>query len=218
MCSKSVLAALFLVAAMPVYSQSAPAAVQSSWRADVGGGVSAYHHDFFGPGIMEGVTAWIDLYPNRGPKLLHPLGLDIEGHSIQFGGPQPNPVGSSGNTTTREFTYGGGPIYEWRHFKNFTPYGKFLWEQGIIDFNEVDATHPNYRHDNRSLWAPGVGFNFRIMKHVLIRADYEHQWWQRLFENPHLPGTGIAIQPRGVTLGAVYQFNRIHLNGDIKEK
>ena len=215
MCSKSVLAALFLVAAMPVYSQSAPAAIQSVWRVDAGGGVSAYHDDFYGQGIMEGATAWIDVYPNRGPHFLHPLGVEVEGRSTIFGGPQPNPVGPSRYTTSGEVTYGGGAIYEWRHFRNFTPYGKFLWEQGIIDFN---VYVPHYSRDNRSLWAPGVGFNFRIMKHVLIRADYEHQWWQRLFEDHQIPGTGIAIQPRGITLGAVYQFNRLHLKGEIKEK
>ena len=214
MCWKSVLAALFFVVAMPAYSQSAPAAIQSSWRADVGGGVSAYHDDFFGSGIMEGATAWIDLYPNRGPHFLHPLGVEVEGRSTIFGGPQPNPVGRSGNTTTGEVTYGGGAIYEWRHFKNFTPYGKILWEQGIIDFNV--RVH-DYSRDNRSLLAPGVGFEYRITRHIAIRADYERQWWQRLFENHQIPGTGIAIQPRGVTLGAVYQFNRIHLKGDIKE-
>jgi hypothetical protein len=214
MCSKSVLAALFFVAAMPVYSQSAPAAVQSVWRADLGGGVSAYHDDFFGPGIMEGATAWIDLYPNRGPHFLLPLGVEVEGRSTIFGGPQPNPVGPSGNTTSGEITYGGGAIYQWRHFHNFTPYGKFLWEQGIIDFK---VGVPGYSRDNRSLLVPGVGFDFRIMKHVLIRADYERQWWQRLFENHQIPGTGIAIQPRGITLGAVYEFNRIHLKGDVKE-
>ena len=211
---KSVLAALFFVAAMPVYSQSAPAAIQSSWRLDAGGGVSAYHDDFFGSGIMEGATAWIDVYPNRGPHFLRPLGVEVEGRSTIFGGPQPNPVCPSLNTTTGEVTYGGGPIYEWRHFKNFTPYGKVLWEQGIVDFNV--HVH-DYSRDNRSLWAPGVGFEYRVWRHVSIRADYEHQWWQRLFENHQIPGTGIAIQPRGITLGAVYQFNCVHLRGDIKE-
>jgi opacity protein-like surface antigen len=215
MCSKSILAALFFVAAMPVYSQSAPAAIQSIWRVDVGGGVSAYHVDFFGSGIMYGPTAWIDIYPNRGPKLFHGLGLDTEGHFISLGGPQPNPAGPTGNTTTSEFTYGGGPIYEWRHFKNFTPYGKFLWEQGIIDFN---VGVPHYTDDNRSLWAPGAGIEYRVIRHVVIRADYEHQWWQRLFQNHQLSTpTGIAIEPRGITLGASYQFDRLHLKGDIKE-
>jgi len=42
---------------------------------------------------MEGPTAWVDLYPNRGPKFLHPLGLDMEGHFITFGGPQPQLAG-----------------------------------------------------------------------------------------------------------------------------
>ena len=216
MCSKFVLAALFVVAAMPVLSQSSSAAIESVWRVDAGGGVSAYHDDFYGTGIMEGPTAWVDLYPNRGPKFLHPLGLDMEGHFITFGGPQPQLAGQSTFTTTRELTYGGGPIYEWRHFKRFTPYAKFLWEQGNIDFN---AGIPSYTHDNRSDWAPGAGFEYRMMRHISIRADYEKQYWQRLFEDHAITTpTGIAIVPRGVTLGASYEFDRLHFGGPIKEK
>ena len=214
MCSKFVLVALFFAATMPALPQAAPAANQSSWRADLGGGFSAYHDDFYGVGILYGPTAWIDLYPNRGPHFLHGLGVEVEGKSLSFGGPQPNPVGPSGHTTTAEFTYGGGAIYEWRHFRNFTPYGKLLWEQGIIDFN-VDV--PHYSRDNRSLLAPGAGFEFRITRHIVFRADYERQWWQRLFQNHQLSTpTGIAIEPRGVALGASYQFNRIHLRPEEK--
>jgi hypothetical protein len=214
MCSKFVLAALFFAATMPAFPQSAPAAIQSSWRADVGGGVSAYHDDFFGSGILYGPTIWIDLYPNRGPHLLHGLGVEAEGRSILFGGPQPNPPGPTLNTITGEITYGGGAIYEWRHFRNFTPYGKLLWEQGIADF---DVHVQGYSRDNRSLLAPGAGLEYRISRHIVIRADYEKQWWQRLFQNHQISTpTGIAIEPRGVTLGASYQFNRIHLRPDEK--
>ena len=132
---------------------------------------------------------------------MHGLGVEAEGRSLIFGGPQPNPPGPTGNTTTGEITYGGGAIYEWRHFKNFTPYGKLLWEQGIADFN-VDV--PHYSRDNRSVLAPGAGVEYRITRHIVIRADYEKQWWQRLFQNHQISTpTGIAIEPRGVARGRV---------------
>jgi opacity protein-like surface antigen len=214
MSSKYVLVALFFAATMPAFAQSAPAGIQSVWRADLGGGVSGFHDDFFGSGDLYGPTLWIDLYPNRGPHFLHGLGVEAEGRSVIFGGPQPNPPGPTLNTTTGEITYGGGAIYEWRHFKNFTPYGKLLWEQGIADFN---VGVPHYSRDNRSVLAPGAGVEYRITRHIVIRADYEKQWWQRLFQNHQISTpTGIAIEPRGVTVGASYQFNRIHLRPDAK--
>jgi hypothetical protein len=216
MCSKYALAALFLCAAAPVFSQSAPAGIESVWRVDAGAGVSGYHVDFFGPGDMEGAKLWIDLYPNRGPKFLHPLGLEIEGQDLSFGGPQPNPPGVTLNQVSREDSYGGGPIYEYRHFKNFTPYGKFLWEQGSIDFN---VQLPYYKHDNRTLYTPGVGFQYRLMHHVSFRAEYEMQFWQRLFQNHAVAATtGVELKPRGITLGAAYEFDRIHIGGSPKEK
>ena len=216
MYSKFVLAALFLVAAMPIYSQSKPAAIESVWRANVGGGVSDFHTDFYGPGEMQGITAWVDLFPNRGPKLTQGFGLEMEGHDISFGGPQPPAALSSGMTVTREDTFGGGPMYEWRHFKRFIPYGKFLWEQGSIDFN---VGVPNYKHDNRSLYEGGAGFNYRLVHHIAIRGEFDYQFWQRLFQNHAVTTpTGIVLEPRGATLGATYEFDRFHLKGRVKEQ
>jgi hypothetical protein len=216
MFSKFVFSALFIVAAGPIFSQSNAAAVQSVWEVQAGGGVSGYHVDFYGSGIMEGPTAWIDIFPNRGPKLVHGLGLEATGHDIQFGGPEPQPVLPGNGYMTREDTFGGGPIYHWGHFKNFTPYGKFLWEQGSIDFN---VGVPNYKHDNRTLYAVGGGFDYKLVHHISFRADFEKQWWQRLFQDHTISApTGIAIEPRGLTLGAVYEFDRIHFRGAVKEK
>jgi opacity protein-like surface antigen len=216
MCSKFVFAALFLVAAVPVFPQSSPAAIESVWQVQIGGGVSGYHDDFFGTGIMEGPTVWIDVFPNRGPRYVHGFGVEMVGHDISFGGPQPQPASGGNSYTTREDTFGGGPIYHWRHFKNFTPYGKFLCEQGSIDFN-VNVS--NYKHDNRTLYAVGAGFDYKLVHHISFRADFEKQWWQRLFQNHSISTpTGIAIEPRGLTLGAVYEFDRIHFRGSVKEK
>jgi hypothetical protein len=216
MCSKFVLAALFLFTAMSVYSQSGPAAIESVWRVNVGGGATVFHDDFYGPGEMEGPTAWVDLFPNRGPRLVHGLGIEVEGHEISFGGPQPQVLTSNASIVTRQDTYGGGPIYEWRHFKNFVPYGKFLWEQGSIDFN---VGVPTYKHDNRSLYEYGAGFSYRLVHHIAIRGEFDKQVWQRLFQNHAVTTvTGIILEPRGATLGATYEFDKIHFRGRIKEQ
>jgi hypothetical protein len=133
-----------------------------------------------------------------------------------MGGPQPIPSLANHGTTSREDTFGGGPIYEWRHFKRFTPYGKFLWEQGSIDFN---VGVPGYTHDNRSVSEAGAGFELKLVHHISFRAEFEKQWWQRLFENHQIvTPTGIALEPRGVTVGAMYEFDRLHFGGPAKQK
>ena len=141
---KFVLATLFLVAGVPVFSQSDPAAIMSSLQVNAGFGLSAYRDDFEGPGIMEGSTLWFDVYPHRGPKLLEGFGVDIEVRDIDFGRPPTQP------SNLREVTGGGGLIYSWRHFHNLNPYGKVDWEVAGIDFH---AGNPRYNYDTRNLSA-----------------------------------------------------------------
>jgi opacity protein-like surface antigen len=199
---KFVLVAIFLAEAVQVFSQSTPAASRSVWQANVGVGVSGYQDGYYGSGIMEGPTVWIDIYPNHGPNFIHGLGLEIEGRDLSFGRPSTQP------SNFREDTGGGGAIYSWRHFRDFSPYGKFLWEQASIDFHTSD---PTYNHDNRSLYAAGAGFEYRIWRDVSVRAEYEEQVWQRLFENHALPyANGLQLKPRGITIGASYSFKHIH--------
>jgi Outer membrane protein beta-barrel domain len=199
--SKFILVALFLSAAAQIFCQSAPAARESVWQVDVGAGASGYHTDFFGAGTMYGTTAWVDVYPNRGPRLLQGLGLALEGRDLVINPPASQP-------TLREDTGGGGAIYSWRHFKNFTPFGKYLYEQGSVDFN-LGVSY--YKHDDRSLNAFDGGFDYRITRHISVRADYEEQFWQRLFVNHAIStANGLAMRPRGVTVGAVYEFDHIH--------
>lgn len=194
--SRFILAALFLVAAAQVFPQTAPTAFEGPSRIFVGGGVSGYNANFFGNYIMEGATAWIDIYPNLGPKFLHGLGIEAEGRDICFGRPADQP------SNLAEQTGGGGAIYSWRHFPKFSPYAKFQWEHANIDF---DFGIPNYGHDTRDLYAGGVGVDYRIKRDIWLRAGYEEQYWQRLFQNHKVSTpTGIILRPNGVTIGAAY--------------
>ncbi len=207
---KFVLATLFLVAGVPVFSQSDPAAIMSSLQVNAGFGLSAYRDDFEGPGIMEGSTLWFDVYPHRGPKLLEGFGVDIEVRDIDFGRPPTQP------SNLREVTGGGGLIYSWRHFHNLNPYGKVDWEVAGIDFH---AGNPRYNYDTRNLSAYGLGIEYRIVQHISVRAGYEEQFWQRLFQDHAISTpTGIALKPRGVTVGAFYEFDRIHMRWPVQEK
>jgi opacity protein-like surface antigen len=200
--SKFVLAALFLAAAVQVFPQTAPSASQSAWLVNVGGGVSSYDANFFGNYQMEGATIWVDVFPNRGPAFLHGFGLEAEARDISFG----RPANQSSNL--REDTGGGGAIYSWRHFRNFSPYAKFQWEHGSVDFH---LGVPNYNHDTRDLWAGGAGVDYRLGHNILVRAGYEQQYWQWLFHDPSVSGhTGLLLKPSGVTVGAAYSFDHLH--------
>jgi len=199
------LALLFAAAALPALAQSAPAATETGARLFVGAGASGYHDDWQGGGIMEGGTVWIDFYPERGPVLLRGLGLEIEGRDISIGpGPtQPNNL--------REDTAGGGAIYSWRHFHKFVPYGKYMWGHASIDFH---TTVPTYNHDTRSLQEGGLGADFYLWHNVWMRAGFEEQFWERLFQSKTNPTQipGIELKPRGVTVGFSYSFiNHRHL-------
>jgi len=202
---RQILALLIATAAFPALAQTAPAAIETGARLLVGAGASAYHDDYFSGGHMEGGTFWVDFYPNRGPAILHGVGLELEGRDISIG-PQANQP-----TNLREDTGGGGAIYSYRHFRKFVPYGKFMWEHASIDFH---TSNPNYNHDTRSLYAGGLGVDCYVWHNVWFRAGFEEQIWERLFESHTNPsGTGIGMKPRGVTIGLSYSlFNHQHLH------
>jgi opacity protein-like surface antigen len=96
---------------------------------------------------------------------------------------------------------GGGPIYIWRHFRNFHPYGKGIVSFGVIDFRIPNST---YNYDSRTVLSAGIGFEYRAYRNVWARADYEYQDWPHLF--------GQTLDPQGFTVGASYHFSRPHLH------
>jgi opacity protein-like surface antigen len=199
--SKFVLAAFFVAAAAQVFSQTSPSAIESPFQLFVGAGFSGYDANYFGDYLMEGGTIWMDVFPNRGPKILHGFGLEAEGRDISLGRPSFAP------SNLREDTGGGGVIYKWRHFHNFSPYAKLQWEHASIDFQFP----PDYNHDTRDLWAGGVGVDYRVGRNIWVRVGGEQQYWERLFQNHEISTpTGIILRPRGFTVGASYEFSRKH--------
>jgi opacity protein-like surface antigen len=189
---KYLLAALLFTSAIPAISQVAPAATSGGFPLVVGAGVSDYDVDW-GHGRMEGGTLWIDYAPSLRPSFLNGLGIEAEARDISIGHSNTQPA------NFRQDTAGGGPIYSWRHFRNFRPYAKYLWYFGSFDFRSDD---PNYNHDTRVVRAPGGGFDYRVFRHIWVRADYEYQSWPNLFRKVN------ALNPQGFTLGAVYDFRR----------
>ncbi len=187
---KLILAALFAAAVFPVYSQVSPAARKGSVPIVVGAGFSDFSLDW-GPGKrMEGISAWIDWYPNNLPGVLQGLGIEATGHDINDGLP-------AGFSRMRQDTGEGGAIYAWNRFHNFRPYAKYLAGIGSIDFPSPST----YSHDTFLVLSPGAGVEYRVWQHVWIRGDYEYQYWRHTF-GPH------DLNPNGFTIGASYDFRR----------
>ena len=173
---KLILAVLFVVAVFPAHSQVTPAARQGSVPIVVGAGFSDFSLDW-GPGKrMEGISAWVDWYPNRMPAALHGLGIEAAGHDINYGLP-------AGFTRMRQDTGLGGLIYSWNRFHNFRPYVKYLAGVGSIDFPNTST----YTHDTFSVFAPAGGLEYRAWGHIWIRGDYEYQFWHQILwaSRPH---------------------------------
>lgn len=137
---------------------------------------------------MEGVTVWLDYTPPNLPGFLRGLDLEIEGRDVNYG----LPVGMS---RMRQSTLAGGALYSWRRSGAVHPYAKYLLGMGAIDFPTIGS----YSHDTRAISAPGAGLELRAFKNITVRADYEYQFWPRLF-GPH------ALNPNGFTISTAYDF------------
>jgi opacity protein-like surface antigen len=191
------LAALFLATGFSAFSQTGPAATEGGLPIVAGVGISDFDLDYGNDNgterRMEGVSAWVDWNFYRAPSLLRGLGIEVEGRDINFGRPS---VLEAFSSKMRQSTALGGVIYTVRHYRNFHPYAKYLMGIGSIDF---PSSNPNYTHDTRTVSAPGGGVEYRVYRNIWLRADYEYQFWPKLFG----PDT---LNPNGVTLGASYDF------------
>lgn len=183
-----VLAASVLMAAVPAFSQADADYVKNSLDLNVGVGGNSWDVDW-GHGRMYGETIWADWYPRRMPSLLRGLGIELEARDISHDRHLPP------QANIRQDTAGGGPIYAWRHFRNFHPYAKYLISHGSYDFT---TDSPTYSHDTRTLRAEGAGFEIRVYRPIWARIDYEYQTWQKLL--------GKTPNPQGFTVGLAYSF------------
>jgi opacity protein-like surface antigen len=191
---KMTLAVLFVIAAIPLSSQVAPAASAGSLPLVIGAGFSDFDLDYGLGRRMVGITAWADWGFDHLPGLLSGLGIEAEGHAIDFAKP-------STLTPMREDTGLGGVIYTYRHYHNFHPYIKYMGGVGSIDFPDPQNTH--YQHDTFGVFAPGGGAEYRVWRHVWVRGEYEYQFWHHTFGSTDLT-------PQGFTIGATYDFRHAH--------
>src|SRR6266702_2567407 len=174
--SRLALVALFLTATHTVFSQIAPSGRGSAIPISVGVGFSDFDLDWGSSGggtnRMEGITGWVDWRLSRGPGVLGGLGLELEVRDLNWGRP------TALNAFRHDTALGGG-FYTWRRYRKLHPYGKFLAGVGSFDFPHNAGAI--YTHDTRTVFAPGVGLDYKVYRNIWLRGDYEYQFWPKLF-------------------------------------
>lgn len=198
------LAAFFVCAAYSSLAQIAPAAADENVPWAIGAGLSGYNPDW-GHGHLLGGTLWVDYSLPRMPSLLHGLSIEGEARDLNYG------RSSSQPENLRQDIVQGGLKYSWPRFLNFRPYGKFSEGYGNTDYEcttlaQCETTDNMRYHDSRTIFSGGGGLEYRVSRHVWVRADYEYQFWPNFFK--HLVvGTPVGwMNPQGFTIGAMYDF------------
>ncbi len=189
------LALLLAGSAHSLVAQAAPAGMQNRLPFVIGAGFSRYNLDYGHGRSMIGPSAWFDWNFLEAPNLLSGLGIEIEGHAIDYDHP-------TGLPTMRQDSIEGGAIYTWRHFRNFHLYGKYLAGLGSIDFPYLPG-ETTYVHATRTVLGPGGGIEYRAYRNFWIRGDYEYQFWRNHF-------AGRDLNPQGFTIGVSYHFGHPH--------
>jgi hypothetical protein len=186
---KFVIAGIFLAAALPALSQTAPAATQGGIPITVGYGYSNFYTDW--SGYESGSTLWIDW--NRVPPI-HGLAIELQGRDLDYAKTGDNP-------NLREVTVGGGPVYFLHYWKRLSPYAKLDISYGRIDFSNRPGDP--YTHDSRTVTGPTGGAAFRMIGNFWVRGEYEYQFWPHFLHNH-------TFNPKGFTVGLAYDLGRFH--------
>jgi opacity protein-like surface antigen len=185
---KLVLTAILVTAGTPLLAQVAPATNGGGGLPiTIGAGFSDFHTDW--NGRLGGPAVWIDWTPS----FLRGFGLEAEGRDLNY-------LRSGGDPRLRQDTIATGPIYTWRRFNRFHPYGKFLFGYGRIDFT---SGNPDYTQDSRDIYAPGGGGEYRVFRHIWVRGDYQYQFWTDFFHHH-------SMNPQGFTVGVAYNFRNFY--------
>jgi len=189
---KLALIGLFLSAASAAYPQIAPSATQGGFPLSVGFGYSNFYTDW--SRYESGLTTWLDWDLDHIPRRLEGLGLEAQARDLYFDRTGDNP-------NLSEYTLGGGPVYRWRHYRRFQPYGKVVFSLGHITFNNKPGDY--YTHDTRTVTAPGGGASYRMWRNVWVRGEYEYQMWPD-FLHHH------TFNPKGLSVGVSYDLGHLH--------
>lgn len=169
------LAAALLSTPAFIYAQANPTGVRKA-ALQVGAGFSNANTDYV-PQRVNGTTIYADY------DFFHHLGLEGEFRYLK-----------DGSTNIYEKTYEAGPRYS-RTYGRFSPYVKGLYGRGVFNFTYRGERTANLAYN---MVAAGGGVDYRLLRHVNLRGEYEYQHWFSF--PPH------GLTPSAFTVGGAYRF------------
>jgi opacity protein-like surface antigen len=196
-----IIAALFLTASLPLFSQVVPAATGNSLpKWSFGGGITDFNPEL-GRGRLLGGTLWVDYTLPGMPTLLRGVGIELTGRDISFNR-------SPGELALRVDSAGGGAIYKWGGLSKFRPYAKVTAELTNVDYLGLRNRHIRY-NESRTDTSIGGGLEFRAFKSVFVRAEYEYQYLPNFSITRRNSTVGAPLDPQDFTVGATYNVGHV---------
>ena len=170
-------------------AQVAPAGERNHLNLSAGGGLDLMWGDWGGAIYRLGPTAWVSA------EIWHGVGVQVEGHSMIFGG-HPNPADHY-----KYFSGQGGVTYTYHRWRTIRPFAKA--ELGYASLTFPDTGLP-YVHQDERIWEFGGGAEYRTWKRLWTRVDYSYDF----FPNFYSPVTGQFhdLNPKGISFGESYHF------------
>jgi opacity protein-like surface antigen len=153
----------------------------------VGGGYTNLNSDFL-PSRFDGGAIYADL------DFTHHLGAEAEFHFAK----------DSSGSGQYEKTYEVGGRY-FRTYGKLVPYAKLLWGRGVYNFTQPyiasdgSLQHLAVANIAYNLVAVGAGADYKLLRHLYVRGDWEYQRWFSF--------QGSSLSPNLITVGAAYHFH-----------
>ena len=195
-------AALAILSPAALFAQSQKSAIGGDASLWAGGEVSYFDPDYSCTGgyvwscsqDMLGAGALVDF------NLRSKWGAEGEARWLHWNG-----VGEQ-----VESSYMAGPRYRLYRHNRFDFWARVLAGGGWITtpyYPAIDSLKGSY-----FAFAPGGSIDYRVSHRLIVRADYEYQFWPSFQGPPTYSPTGAPIQhnggltPNGVSLGILYRF------------
>jgi len=136
-----------------------------------------------------------DYVPNRvnGPNIYfdfdftHRFGVEGEFRFLKDG---------STNIYEKTYEIGGRYYHPIKPAFKFVPYAKLLYGRGVFNFAYNGVTTANLAYN---MFAGGGGLDYRLIRSVNLRADFEYQKWLGFPPN--------GLSPSVLTIGGAYHFH-----------